>query len=130
MIGQTLDGMRVYDIQTAVRLLRERASKEVTIGLGAQGVMAGNVLYASLLLEDPVVSLTLRNLPTSHRKGPIYLNVLKFMDLPYALAMAAERTPTTVVGAADPWMATRTIAQKLSWADSRLRFQEAKGRSD
>ena len=53
--------------------------------------MAGIVLYASLF-EPDIAELDLSNLPESHREGPIFLNVLRFMDIPQAIAMANERT--------------------------------------
>ena len=34
----------------------------------------------------------LHDLPESHREGPAYLNVLRTLDLPQAVALAGERT--------------------------------------
>ena len=56
-------------------------------------------------------------------QGPHFLNVLRVMDVPQALAMAAERKTvridrTPVEGFE---FATRT-AEALKWGDERLRF--------
>ena len=53
--------------------------------------MAANTLYASLF-EDNITRLELHRLPTSHETGPAYLNVLKFLDVPQAAALATERS--------------------------------------
>ena len=37
------------------------------------------------------VHLALSRTPASHRDGPDFLNVLKYLDLPQVVAMAAER---------------------------------------
>jgi RES domain-containing protein len=52
--------------------------------------MAGVVLYAGLF-EPDVVRFDLWNLPASHRQGPTFMNVLRVLDLPQALALAAPK---------------------------------------
>lgn len=90
LLGQTLDGMRVWDIRRAIAALRE-AGYSQPLHLRASGAMAGNTLYASLFEKD-IASLELKALPASHATGPVYLNVLKHLDLPQAVAMATQRT--------------------------------------
>jgi hypothetical protein len=92
LLGQTLDGMRVWDVRRAIRTLREiKVLSNVPITLRGQRVMAGIVLYASLF-ESDIARVDLWHLPSSHREGPMFLNVLRFMDIPQAVAIAAERT--------------------------------------
>ena len=92
LLGQTLDGMRVWDVRRTVQTLRQiELLKDVPIVLKGQHIMAGIVLYASLF-EPDIAGLDLWDLPESHREGPIFLNVLRFMDIPLAIAMAAEHT--------------------------------------
>lgn len=95
LLGQTLDGMRVWDIRRAIAALRERGFRQ-PLQLGAARVMAGNVLYASLF-EEGISGLQLRGLPTSHMIAPIYLNVLRHLDVEQAVAMAASRTKVQIV---------------------------------
>jgi len=90
LLGQTLDGMRVWDIHRAVEALRSLPYFQGTpMSLLAKGNMGVNALYASLFTPE-VDSLELRQMPNSHQFGPDYLNVLKILDLPSAAAMAAE----------------------------------------
>ncbi len=90
LLGQTLDGMRVWDIRRAVQVVHQvRADDRGRIELRAEGNMAVNAVYAALF-EPNVRHLALTNLPPSHLVGPDYLGILKVCDIPQALA-AAER---------------------------------------
>jgi len=96
LLGQTLDGMRVWDVRRAVQALREIEKKStIPMTLAGQRVMAGIVLYASLF-ESDIAKVDLWHPPSSHREGPVFLNVLRYMDIPQAVAMAAERTQVQI----------------------------------
>lgn len=91
-LGQTRDGMRVWDVRRALAAAREiDGLVDRPITLEASEEMAGVALYASLY--ESVSELHLSQLPETHREGPILLNIDKVFDLPQALALAAERTP-------------------------------------
>ncbi|MFT5468967.1 MAG: dienelactone hydrolase [Verrucomicrobiales bacterium] len=92
LVGQTRDGQRVFDIRQAIRALRVHGVEDTPLWMQAAGDMAGNALYASLFVDKPVATLDLHRLPTSHLDGPAYLNVLRFLDMPQAAAMAAQRS--------------------------------------
>ena len=93
LLGQTLDGMRVWDICRAVEAMRSLQNfRETTICLHGKGNMGINVLYASLFARE-INSLDLHQIPNSQRDGPDYINVLKILDLSEAAAMAAEHYP-------------------------------------
>ncbi len=98
LLGQTLDGMQVYDIRRciqAVRTLRGKATEGGFLTLSAAERMAGNVLYAALF-ESGIDGLDLKDLPDSHdEQGPYYLNVRRIWDLPQAAAVVGEFTPIT-----------------------------------
>ena len=64
--------------------------KDVPLWLQGKNEMAGIALYASLF-EPDVVRLDLWHPPASHRQGPIFLNVLRILDMPQAVALAAPR---------------------------------------
>ena len=66
------------------------------------------------------------DLPRSHAQGPHFLNVLRVLDVPQALAMAAERAKVRIDGTPVEGFefATRT-AESLKWGDERLRFGAA-----
>jgi hypothetical protein len=91
LIGQTLDGQRVWDVRRALAVLRGVPDLDkVPLGLQGKGEMAGVVLYAALF-EPAVARLDLWHLPASHRQGPIFLNVRRILDLPQALALFFPR---------------------------------------
>ena len=48
LLGQSLDGMRVYDVRRAIQSIRAHLQGEVPIRLKGRGRMAGIALYASL----------------------------------------------------------------------------------
>lgn len=91
LLGQTLDGQRIWDVRRGLAVLREVADlKGAPLWLQGTGDMAGLVLYASLFEAD-VARLDLWHPPTSHRQGPIFLNVRRVLDMPQALALALPR---------------------------------------
>ncbi|MBX3415322.1 MAG: acetylxylan esterase [Pirellulales bacterium] len=92
LLGQTLDGMRVWDVRRAIHALRSVEPFQATpLWLQSERAMAGVALYASLF-EPDIVRLDLWMLPRSHQQGTNLLNVLKYFDMPQAVAMAAERS--------------------------------------
>jgi hypothetical protein len=91
LLGQTLDGQRVWDVRRALAVLRGLpALKGVPLWLQGKGDTAGVVLYAALF-EPDVARLDLWYPPASHRQGPTFLNVRRLLDLPQAVALAFPR---------------------------------------
>lgn len=91
MLGQSLDAGRLWDVCQLVRVVREMPEyRESEILLEAQGELAGLAMYVPLLCESRVDRLRLHRPPLTHHEGPEFLNVLKILDLPHTLAMAAE----------------------------------------
>ena len=92
LLGQTLDGQRVWDVRRALSCLRTLPDlKDVPLWLQGKNDMAGIVLYAALF-EPDVARLDLWHPPASHRQGPIFLNVLRVLDMPQAVALSFPRT--------------------------------------
>jgi len=93
LVGQTLDGMRVWDIGRAVEALHSlKGLSHTPLSIGAEDGMGVNALYASLFAPG-INALDLRHIPARQVEGPDYLNVLKILDIPEATALAAERCP-------------------------------------
>jgi hypothetical protein len=92
LLGQTLDGMRVWDIRRAVQALHTLPGMgSAKIELQAEGNMAVNALYAALF-EPDVQRLNLTSLPKSQqRDGPDYLGVLKITDVPQVMEAETAR---------------------------------------
>lgn len=130
LLGQTLDGMRVWDTRRAIDAIRKRyGAPNVRIALRAQEDMAGIGLYASLF-EEACNQLDLTLLPVSHHQGPTFLNVLRFMDIPQAVAMAAENLEVTLHGDYDPedWDFATTTAENLGWDGRSVVIQQLRHR--
>ena len=90
-VGQTLDGMRVWDIRRAIQTLHfVRDGEAARIELQADGVMAVNALYAALF-ESVVKKLLLTNLPPAQIEGPDYLGVLKYTDVPHTAEVVGSQ---------------------------------------
>jgi hypothetical protein len=90
LLGQTLDGQRVWDVVRGLACLEQTEGKDSALWLEGKGEMAGIALYAGLF--DPRVQrFDLWNPPASHRQGPTLLNVRKILDMPQALALAFPR---------------------------------------
>jgi hypothetical protein len=87
LLGQTLDGMRVYDILCAIRAVKNATQGPIT--LSAEGKMGVNAIYAALF--EPVEELSYVTLPETQEDGPDYLNVLRFTDIPQVLAAVKKR---------------------------------------
>ncbi len=124
LLGQTADGMRVWDVRRAVQALR---LIEPTAGAPVTAVahrdMAGIALYASLF-EPGIGQLDLTELPTTHAQGPTFLNVLRFLDVPQAVALAAERTDVLVRGDSDAaWAFPQSVVTSLRWDGERFHVE-------
>lgn len=125
LAGQTLDSMRVWDIRRAVQGLKQLPGFEKTpLWLQGHREMAADALYASLF-EDGITRLDLHDLPASHMQGPAYLNVLKFLDLPQAAAMAAERTRVILYsGDAAAWSYPTAVVKNLGWPEKHWQIRK------
>ncbi len=121
LLGQTLDAMRVWDVVRAAAVLHtvpDRAGLPLTLE-GRQG-MSGVALYAGLFVPG-LEALELTALPVSHEQGPDFLNVLRVLDVPQAVALAAARARVRL-RATDPAVAefARETGRRLGWPADRI----------
>lgn len=125
LLGQSLEGMQVWDIRRAIQTLKSLTdSSGAQLTLQASGDAAVLCLYASLF-ETGIAALELEGLPVSHQQGPALLNVLRYLDLPQTLAMAATRSPVVVTKAKpEDWNYPAEVSKKLGWDQSRLQIQK------
>ena len=116
LLGETKDSTQVWDIRRSVQAVRSIAGFDKTkLWLASGGPMAVNTLYASLF-EENIARLDLNAPPSTHMDGPTYLNVLRYLDIPQAAAIASERSKV-VIYAKDkqPWDYLTQTAEKLGW---------------
>ncbi len=118
LLGQTLDGMRVWDIRRALEATQHVPGLDTAqITVQAKGQAAGLALYASLFVTA-IQRLVVEQLPATHRDGPILLNLERFLDMPQAAAMAAGRTIVVFRDSADVSAYPMAVAEKLKWSTS------------
>ncbi|HEY0551511.1 MAG TPA: acetylxylan esterase [Verrucomicrobiae bacterium] len=94
LLGHTVDSGRLTDVLIAAAHAApgKRGAPPVKIvGRGAAGIIAA---YAALL-EPRLSEVVVVDPPASHRDGPIFLNVLRVLDVPDALGLLAPR-PLTI----------------------------------
>jgi dienelactone hydrolase len=123
LLGQTIDGMRVWDVRRAIQLLHTLDStSNVPLAIQGNRQMAGIVLYASLF-EPDIIRLDLWYLPDSHRDGPTFLNVLRYLDIPQAVAMAAKRTEIRLYQKdSSGWRFPQAVVEKLGWSNRKFQI--------
>jgi hypothetical protein len=99
LLGQTEDSQRVWDVRRAMSALRaEPDFRTAKLTLHGERASAGIALYAGLF-EPEVAAFDLWHMPSTHREAPIFLNVLRVLDAPQALALALPRKVTLHVKA-------------------------------
>ncbi len=124
LLGQTLDGMRVYDVTRAAAALRTLPEmKDTQLWMQGERDLAGVTLYAALCTPH-VHRLDLHHLPRSHTSGPQLLNVLRFLDIPQAVALAAERSQVRIYEPTkDGWDYPQQVAKQLDWDKKQLQVR-------
>jgi cephalosporin-C deacetylase-like acetyl esterase len=123
LLGQTLDAMRVWDVRRAIQTLRKiDFATGVPVTLHGRGQIAGIALYASLF-EPDIARLELWHPPRSHRDGPIFLNVLRYLDVPQAVAMAAQHSQVRIYQRDDfGWSFPQSVQKSLGWPEGRFQI--------
>jgi dienelactone hydrolase len=123
LLGRAADEGRVWDIAAIVRhKLRETKGKMKwrVIGRGQNGVMAA---YAALF-EPAIEEVVILDPPASHRDGPIFLNVLRVLDIPEALGMLAPKSLVLVNAKHRAFDRTAAIYKSAGVADNFKRLEE------
>ena len=117
LLGQTVDEGRVRDVIAVARGSRSQKSEFSwrVVGRGKNGVIAA---YAALF-EPSIKEVVVVDPPVSHRDGPIFLNVLRVLDIPDALGLLAPR-PLTLVNAKDKAFDRTAEIYRLAGAADRL----------
>jgi hypothetical protein len=126
LLGQTLDEQRVFDVISAIGSASSIPNwKDAPLWLQSQRSMAGVALYASLLEPNAKIArLDLHDVPKSHRNGPFFLNVERFLDMPQAVAMAAERSKIVLYQDDDTgWEYPQAVAKALGWDPKQIQIR-------
>jgi dienelactone hydrolase len=109
LLGRTVDSCRLTDVLSAAAhalpTTRSSAPEWKVIGRGSAGILAA---YAALF-EPRFSEVVIVDPPTSHRQGPIFLNVLRVLDVPEALGLLAPRPLTLYTAKYDAFATTASI---------------------
>jgi hypothetical protein len=123
LLGQSLDGMRVWDVRRALKALSSRPEFQSSkIELSGANDSAAIALWAAAF-EPAVSSITLENLPTSVEPTPAFLNLSRIMDMPQALALLYPKSVTLKNTTPDSWKWTTDLARALGTKDPWPTFQ-------
>ena len=116
LLGQTLEGMQIWDLRRAIAATqRIEPLAGLPLTLVGEKTGAAMALYAALF-EPSVTELRLLAPPTSHAQGPYLLNISRVLDIPQAVALAAEAMQVQLVtNEARAWDYPRTVAATLHW---------------
>lgn len=90
LIGMTLEDRQVWDVRRATQaLLSQQEFEKVPLWLQGKKQSATLALYA-YLFEPKVTRCDLWDLSPTHFEGPVFLNVLKVLDISQILSLASE----------------------------------------
>jgi cephalosporin-C deacetylase-like acetyl esterase len=118
LLGRTVDEGRVWDTIAVVRYLgslHKGKSKWKLVGRGQAGAIAA---YAALF-EPSIEEVVLVDPLASHKDGPIFLNVLRVLDVPDVLGMLAPKK-LTLINAKDKAFDRTAEIYKLAGAADKL----------
>ncbi|MDG3006742.1 alpha/beta hydrolase family protein [Paludisphaera mucosa] len=110
LLGQTLDGYRVFEVRGALRSLGGENAPPVTIvGRGESAALA---LWAAYW-EGGVSRAVLIQPPATVRDGPAFLNLERVLDMPQAVALLHPMEVRIVGSPVEPWSWSRILAEDL-----------------
>jgi len=113
-LGRTLDSMRLWDVMRSVQALKQQLDPDpqriTLVGRGASGVLG---LYAAIF-DESIAQVVLLEPPTSHRQGPIFLNILRYTDLPEAAGLLAPRRLIFFGRIPEAYQPTQTVYRLLN----------------
>jgi dienelactone hydrolase len=117
LLGMTVDQGRVWDVIATRGWIAAEAPAQVRFRLAGKGAAAILAAYAALLgsPDDEVVAV---EPPASHRQGPIFLNILRVLDVPEALGLLAPARLTIIRAGRDSFAPTVQLYDRAGAAAS------------
>jgi hypothetical protein len=119
LVGRTVDEGRLLDVIASVKYRNADSGTATSwklIGRGQAGVIAA---YAALF-EPSIKEVIIVDPPTSHKDGPIFLNVLRVLDVPDALGLLAPNVKLTLINAKDKAFDRTAQLYKLAGAEEKF----------
>ena len=129
LLGQSLEEMQMYDVRRSIETVPTLPGlANAPLWLQSHRTMAGITLYASLfesaLFKPDIKRLDLYELPKSHRDGPVLFNVSRYLDVPQAVALAAERSKIVIYQNEEGWDYPQSVAEKLGWDAKQIQIRK------
>jgi len=113
-LGRTLDSMRLWDVMRSVNAVKQQVDADpqriTLVGRDTSGVLG---LYAAIF-DESVAQVVLLEPPPSHQQGPIFLNILRYTDLPEAAGLLAPRRLTFFGRIPEAYQPTQTVYSLLN----------------
>ncbi|MDB6034316.1 MAG: hypothetical protein JWM16_4654 [Verrucomicrobiales bacterium] len=124
LLGQTLEGMRVWDVRRGIQALRSISRyKRIPLSISGADELASDALLASLF-EPALLHLELYRLPETFQKGADYLNILRILDVPQVAAIASEKSILRIHGSNEStWLYPRKVIANLGWKPEQFRTE-------
>jgi dienelactone hydrolase len=111
LVGKSVDGGRVWDVAATVRFLAEGSGGRTRWTLAGRG-KAGVIAAYAALFEPSAEKVVMINPPDSHLDGPIFLSVLRVLDVPDAAGLLAPRPLTLIDAKGDAFERTRDLYRR------------------
>lgn len=97
LLGQTLDGMRVYDIRRMIAAVREvLGSPDLQVELVGRGPDEQVMCAFAALFENKIARVTLPATADFEKESPYFLNVAKVLTPPMLAAMLGDNTTVEI----------------------------------
>jgi dienelactone hydrolase len=119
LLGETVDEDRVWDMIASVKGISKEGNTPAAwrvMGRGQAGIIAA---YAALF-EPSIKEVVIIDPPTSHKDGPIFLNVLRVLDIPEALGLLAPNVKLTIIGGKNKAFDRTAQLYKLAGAEDKF----------
>jgi acetyl esterase/lipase len=113
LLGQTLDGMRGWDVYRTLDALRPSDGAKREITLSARGPACVWTIAAAIHAPD-VTRVTLIDPPSTFRDAPALLNAEKTLDLPQFVGMLYPKRLEIQMSRPEDWSWTRKLGEILS----------------
>jgi hypothetical protein len=129
LLGESLEGMQAWDVHRAIAAIRSLSASEgsrtAPLRVRAHGDRAAVALYGMLgrlakqqEKKSPLPTLELVSPPASHRTGAPFFHVLRYLDLPQAVALATAQSQVELVDVnEDEWRFAIEAANGLGRRD-------------
>ena len=70
--------------------------------------------FNAAIFDESITQVVLLEPPTSHREGPIFLNILRYTDLPEAAGLLAPRRLSFIGRIPEAYQPTQTVYRLLN----------------